>query len=230
MPPEPPAPNPCDAFIAALTANATFAANFKSLMSPANLSANVEKGYIINFTTGQFELKQGQTPPANCSNCKGEVNLGTNTPINGSLHNHLNGSATMFSPRDIVNQMAKIFIEGKAQDPNNLFMGVATANGPYLLKVVDSAKFRVMANKIYSFVNLKLQEDFEYDNRNNFNWATDSVRNEADFLYMLNTFRKQGGLTLYKGNADCTQWSALSVTSNTHNGQVVYTIDKQNCN
>lgn len=225
---DPPAPNPCDNFIQALKNNTMFANNFKSLMSPANLSAPFEKGYVINFTTGQFEQRQGQAPTI--PGAYGEVNLGSSTPVSGTLHNHINGIATMFSPQDIVNQMAKLFTENKAQDPSNLFCGVATANGPYIVKVVDTARFRVMANKIYSPVDLKLQKKFERDNEKKFNWATDSTRNEGEFLYMLKTFSKQGGLALYKGNADCTQWSALSVSSNTHNGQVVYTIDKQNCN
>lgn len=225
---DPPAPNPCDSLIQALSSNTTFANNFKSLMSPANLSASFEKGYVINFATGQFEQRQGQVP-VNCSSCRGQVNLGSSTPLSGSLHNHLYGTATMFSPTDVVNQMAKLFIENKAQDPSNLFCGVATANGPYIVKVVDTAKFRVMANKIYSPTDSTIAQKYENKNRENFNWLNDSVKNEAGFIRMLNDYKKMGGLAVYKGNSDCTKWSALSVSSSMQGGQVIYTIEKQNC-
>jgi len=224
---EPP-PNPCDSFIHYLQNNVNFSTNFKSLLQPSVLNNNVEVGFKINLLNNQFEYITGVTPAT--AGVAGEIDLGSATPLSGTIHAHTQNTATMFSPTDVINKMAKLFLENKAQDPANLFAAIATNNGPYLIKITDTASFRKMANKIYSSTDSSVAKKFKDENVEKFNWLTDSIANELGFLKMLEKFKKGGGLSFYKGNTDCNKWSALSYSATLpQSGPPVYSIEKKNC-
>jgi len=87
-----------------------------------------------------------------------------------------------------------------------------------------------MANKIYSPTDSTKANKFLKDNKESFRWLSDSISNEVGFLQMLEKYKKNGGITFYKGNADCNKWSALSYSAILpQSGPPTYTILKQNC-
>jgi hypothetical protein len=105
--------------------------------------------------------------------------------------------------------MAKVYLAGRARDSANLFWGVTSSYGdPYLIKVGDPAKFRAFAEKIVQMQSGKRNAKFsdKYDSYLNSN---DPVKNEEGFLKMLKELKVNGGITLYRGNSTCTQWTKL---------------------
>ena len=196
-----PAPDPCDAFITSLENNTTFIAKCSTINSSSVVNLNYEKGYEVgDIGNNDYTEVQGS------SNSK-YIDWTINGSVSGLMHSHPANSNSIFSADDVY-FMAKIFKDGRARDPDNLFFVLTSPGGlPYLIKVTDKVKFAAFANNIIN------QE--EKDGRKftaTYNPLFDSPGtgiNEKEFLKMLAKEGGVNGLTLYRGNEDCNQWERL---------------------
>jgi hypothetical protein len=198
--------NPCDSFITSLQNDATFAAKFNELMHPNVLGDNVEKGFVV-----QDRVNHIYTPKTGYPNATGAtIDYGVLSNISGLLHSHYNGTGEMFSPKDIIS-LAHSFIENEGSDLSNLFVGVTTNTGPYLVKITDTAKFRRFANKIYGDSTKEKKFIKKYKDEFRYSGAGAKNLNELGFVNMLSAENNNGGITLYRGNGGCNQWTALKI-------------------
>lgn len=205
--PLPENPTYCDPYIDILKNDAYFTSMFKYLQSAAVISAYVETGFSVTRSAVPYVQKTG----TDVNNPWINWNIPPGIKVDGLIHSHncplpnSQCAATIFSPQDIV-FMAQIFLNGYAKDTNNLFLGVANNNLPYLVKITNPVKFRIFANKIAG--NTEKMEEFKknYDPK----LGTQFVdTNETNFLQMLEDFGVGNGLTLFKGNSDCNEWTKL---------------------
>lgn len=83
---------------------------------------------------------------------------------------------------------------------------------PYLIKVTNTELFRRFAEKICGVGgndNVRkenFKSDYEYLLR-----SPDATYNELQFLKMMSDKKIGLGMTLFRGNNDCNQWSKLSL-------------------
>jgi hypothetical protein len=199
--------DPCDPFITALQSNTNFAAKFVALGTPTNLSLTYETGYLVqNISTNDF------IGPiiGNATSYGGSIDWGPYSNYSGTLHAHFIGLQEMFAPRDIIS-LSKTFLQNQGGGSQNLFMGVATNSGPYLMKITDTAKFRILANKIA--VDIAAENKFADQYKAKFLFINNMFDNEKQFLEMMIKMKVNGGFTLYRGNSNCDKWTALSLES-----------------
>lgn len=206
---EPPPGPACDAFITELQNDATFSNNFKSLNNTATTGLNYEKGFsVVNRANNQYVAKQGTN-----SNNEIEWNIPANTKVEGILHSHFQGLNSIFSPKDIV-FMAQIFLKGYAKDTNNLYFGMTGHNNlyPYLVKITNPAKFRIFAKNIAGENGndqAKIDKFIDsYEKKLN---SPVEENNTKEFLKMMQQMGVGTGMTLYRGNDDCNQWTKLAI-------------------
>jgi hypothetical protein len=195
--------DPCDEFILQLQNDANFTAKFSTLNAPGVLSLNYEKGFVIADRVGNHYLEVEGSAGSSIIYFN---NL--QLKIDGFLHSHYNRLSSMFSPLDLI-LMAKVFLGGKAKDSSNLFFGVTSSYGmPYLIKITNTAKFRAFAEEIAGDDSKIKNFSKKYDPKFNF---SDPDLNETGFLKMLEKMKSGNGLTLFRGNNDCTKWTKLTI-------------------
>lgn len=199
---------PCDNYIQVLEQDVNFATRFKELGSYSNLSNNFEKGYLVqNRAANNYVAKDGFLH----TDLGGGIQWENPIDISGTTHNHYIGLGEMFSPQDVIS-LANSVIRNEGNDPANLFIGVYTRTGPYLLKITDLAKFTIFANKIAG--SIAKESKFRNGYKDNFRYsenATAKDLNEMGFLRMMNDFGAGNGLGFYRGNEDCNQWTSLKL-------------------
>jgi hypothetical protein len=205
--PDPTPPPNCDPFITTLQNDATFSNNFKSLNNTATTNLNYEKGFIVdNRAANNYIAVQGD-------NWTPEINIPIAPLKDGVLHSHYHGKNSIFSPQDVV-FMAQIFLTGNARDSNNLFFGMTGHNNlyPYLIKVTNTARFRTFAKKIAGDNgNDKTKMDkfiADYERRL---ISPVEENNTKEFLKMMQEMGVGAGMTLYRGNDDCNQWTKINL-------------------
>lgn len=210
--------DPCDPYISTLQNDNNFSAKFRELGTYLTLPH--EMGYEVQERENNIysSLLSG-----NATSYGGSVNFPNQVDINGVIHSHFRGIGEMFSPGDIIS-IAKTFLKNEARDKANLFMGVATEGGNYLIKVTDTAKFRLLANKVAGSEEKELKFRSKYNDK--FNFMNNAYANEKGFLQMFDDFRIGGGMTLYRDDEDCKKWKALSLRTNANGTN---TIDENNC-
>ncbi len=210
--------NPCDAYIQALKADANFASKFKELGQPGVISLTYEKGYLVqDRITNNYVSKDGS------GNANGGSIPWTNLQnISGTLHSHYSSLQQMFSPQDVIS-LANSYIHNEGSDPANLFEGVNTASGPYLIKVIDAAKFAIFANKIAGTE--AKEKKFRERYKDSFLWIGNPSSNEMEFLKMLNDYGAASGLGFYRGNSDCNQWTSLKLERHASGPDTIETTD-----
>lgn len=219
----PTASGPCDPMITLLKNDVNFIAKFKELGSQQNLTKDVETGYIVQSLSGNlYEPKTGDL----ILNGTAAINWGVLSGINGTIHCHYINRQEMFSPIDMIS-LAVSVLNNEASDRANVFVGINTNSGPYLLKVTNLPKFLLFANKIAGTE--KKKRDFFNNYKDQFVYMNDKTRNEMEFLQMMKFIGGYNpGVTLYRGNTDCNSWTALSYEESA-NGTPA-TIGTQPCN
>jgi hypothetical protein len=226
-PTTPPIPtvNPCDVYIALLKNDTYFANKFKSIANPTILGLQVEKGYLVQNRAAQ---NYSVMLTGYATGFGGAIGYPSpRVGISGFLHSHYSGLATMFSAKDVIN-LARSFLSNESSDPSNLFNGLATSSGNYLIKITDTAKFRKFANKITdNYVTGGGEKEDKFINfcKGKFN-TFDNYLNEKEFLQMFNDKDMRGGMSLYRGTTDCNEWTALRLKT-TISGT---TVEEQPCN
>ncbi len=135
------------------------------------------------------------------------------TQIDGLLHSHFQGYNNIFSPDDLL-YMARIFVNGYAKDPNNLFFGMTSNTGlPYLIKVSNPTKFGIFAQKILAMEVLNNGFTSTYNSKLNFG---DNTKNLKEFFKMLQKLGGLAGLSVYEAvpdnssNFNFDQWKKLN--------------------
>ncbi len=201
-PPPPPTPPPCDTFIVRLTADSVFKAKFNILNSQAVTTLTYEKGFLVvdknanNYTEQNGSLTEAIIP------------YSISGPISGLLHSHFAGYNSIFSIDDL-EFMSRLYLNGNARDSANFFFGVTSQDAnPYLLKVTNTAKFRLLAQRITSTEKKYVKIKEKYADKIN---TTDIEANERGFLQMLNEYGAGDGVSLFRSNSNLSQWSRLSV-------------------
>lgn len=130
------------------------------------------------------------------------------TLLNGLLHSHYGTLNSIFSADDVL-FMARIFKYGYTRDPANLFFVVTSPGGfPYLIKVTNSTKFGVFAQKVIDMENSNFAFTRTYNPKL---ISGNSTNNEKEFLKMMRDLSVGTGMTLYKGNSGCNEWSRMSI-------------------
>jgi hypothetical protein len=210
--------NPCDVYISSLQNDSTFASKFRDLGN--QLSLPYEVGYEVqNRQTNTYS----NLIVGNATSYGGAVEFPNQVDIDGTIHSHFNGLGEMFSPGDVLS-VARTFLNNQARDKANLFMGVATGSGNYLIKITDTAKFRIFANKIAG--NADKENVFKDKYNEEFNNMNNSYFNEKGFLKMMQDYRLNGGLTLYRDFENCKKWKALTLQTSSSGPAV---IEEENC-
>lgn len=197
--------DPCDPYIQLLNGDVNFAAKFKELGEPATLALNYEKGYIVqDRATNNYVAKDGYQNTA----AGGGIQWEDLNNISGTIHSHYSGLGEMFSPQDVIS-LAHSVIHNEGSDPPNLFIGVNTSSGPYLIKITNLAKFTIFANKIAG--TKEKENKFKDKYVDKFRYSGFPGLNEKGFLQMLKDYGAANGLGFYRGNADCNQWTSLTL-------------------
>jgi len=208
---DPPPQQACDSFIDSLQNDATFADKFKSLNNTATTNLNYEKGFsVVDRATNQYIPKQGD-------NWNNEIiwNIPAGTKVEGILHSHFHGRNSIFSPQDVI-FMAQIFLQGYAKDTNNLYIGMTGHNNlyPYLLKITNASKFRNFAKKIAGENgDDKYKMDQFISNYERLLNSPVEENNTKAFLKMMQEMGVGTGLSLYRGNEDCKEWTKINLDS-----------------
>ncbi len=207
-----PAPNPCDTYMQALPNDAYFTSIFKYLNNPTVINLDVETGFLVIRSAVPYQQVTGvdiNSPTINWTNL-----AAGGIKYDGFLHSHycpdpptkcLSG---IFSPLDVI-FMTQLYLAGKAKDSTNFFIGVASRDNPYILKVTNTTKFRRFAEKISA--SSKAVKDFQADYNPKLISANPD-NNEENFLKMMQEMNAGTGLTLFRGNKDCNQWTKLSLS------------------
>ena len=180
---------------------------FQYLHSAPVISANVETGFSVTRSITPYVQSTG----TDVNNPWINWNIPPNGKIDGLIHSHncpnpnTQCAATILSPQDVI-FMAQLFINGNVKDTNNFFFGVANNNLPYLLKVTNTAKFRLFANEIAGNANKIKTFIDKYDSKLK---SSDPDLNETNFLQMLKDYGIGNGLSLFRGNNSCNEWIKL---------------------
>ncbi len=195
---------PCDPFITIMQSNAAFLSKMDEL-NLINGNTQMEKGYKIgDFNAG---ISSYIDISGNLNEKFINVSLVGGELVSGLMHTHYNGLAPMFSPEDVTT-FARYFLNGNARDPKNLFFTLNTSNGnSYLLKVSDTAKFRIFANKIAGD-SIKYSSFLDKYNRIFSNPPTNF---EIEFLKMMKDENVNKGFEIYTGDA-MHEWRRMSLT------------------
>ncbi|MEI7965858.1 MAG: hypothetical protein WCH29_11885, partial [Chitinophagaceae bacterium] len=219
-PPPPIYAAPCD-YIRILQNDPNFVGKFYSLNKPQALNAGFEKGYIVNNRiNNDYASVQGNTGSPII-----ELNFAAGTKVDGLLHCHNYGNNNIFSPKDII-MLARTFLQGFASDTANLFMGMTSySDFPYLIKVNNIGRFRVFAqsiagedgNDVKKMKEFMDKYELKFNSTNSSTYLDDNI---LEFMKMINNDIGGDGLTLFRGNKECTEWSKLiyNVNSGTVSG------------
>jgi uncharacterized membrane protein YgcG len=201
-PPPPPPPVPCDTFIIRLTADSTFKAKFNILNSQAVTTLTYEKGFLaVDKNANNYTEQTGSLTEA-------IIPYSISGSISGLLHSHFAGYNSIFSIDDL-EFMSRLFLNGNARDSANLFFGMTSNDAnPYLLKVTNTTKFRLLAQRITSTEKKYVKIKKMYEDKIN---TPDIAANEKAFLQMLNDYGAGDGVSLFRSNSNLSQWSRLSV-------------------
>ena len=229
--PIPPVPG-CDPFITILQNDADF--NDKlNLLRNGDYSAQFERGYKAVGIGGSLYIPMdGELNAAEI-----KINYFPGQPFQGVMHHHYAGLAPMFSPGDVVS-MAETFLTGYAMIPKDLFYTVSGIDNAgnkinYMMKISDTAKFRIFANKIASSALLKERFKFKYSDA--FSFGDNNDLNEKGFLSMMADFGINNGFDLYRGDDSGTNvtWERLYLSGNKNDPPgtpFALKVESQNCN
>ena len=218
-----PLTQPCDPAIVALQSNTNFGAKLKTLnnLTPG---IQVEKGYLINnLSTNSYTALTGVANAQSIS-----LNLNAGQMVDGYMHSHYTGLAPMFSPDDLI-FMAKMFLGNNANDPKNLFITLTnpTDGSNYLIKVKDTAKFKIFANNIAGDP-FKVEK---FKDKYNNNLRT-TPQLEERFMIMMRKEKADDAFEIYSGSTpndnNETHWFRMSLDGSGTN-IANYSINKKDC-
>lgn len=201
----------CDPYITTLKNDTYFKSIFSYLNGSSVIGLDVETGFLIDRAVTPYTQVTGtdiNNPTITCT-------LPPGSKYDGFLHSHncpnppTTCAASIFSPQDIL-FMAQVFRNGMAKDSNNLFMGITNSTGnPYLIKISNTAKFRIFAENLLA--DDKSQKAFfnKYIPRLR---SSNADTNEENFLVMLKEMGVADGIDVFRGNTTCDTWTKISLS------------------
>ncbi|MFC4263031.1 hypothetical protein ACFOWM_09090 [Ferruginibacter yonginensis] len=201
----------CDPFVIALQYNNIFKQKIAELTDP-DTTIQYEKAFIVNnLNNNQYTPKTGSigVPAMEWSSAGG---------VSGFMHRHYAGLSPMFSAQDVID-FADVFIKENALDPQNLFYQVTTPPYTvqgiyipatnYLIKVKDTAQFRIFAENVAG--NLQKKSSF----RDVWDEELSKIPNwEERMQYMMKKEKVNNAFEIYSGNSTGTEWKKLQLIWN----------------
>ncbi len=180
-----------------LAKDALFRAKFKLIKD--DVSGSVEKAFVFKFSDNSYDLRVGDA---------NSVDVSMSTAADGFFHNHCSGANHYGSfGMDDVGAMYDAYANGMMIDTKTFTIGVATAEGTYILKIDDLSAFQTWGATNFGTGALSLSTKTSFET--SWTFLSGIYGNGKGSELALLSMLESSGLKLFKGDANLTKWQAI---------------------